>query len=470
MGKSISRKIVMMLSVLGGMVILACILNASALRYVAGYNDFIDEGVTELKAAIGNADKVSLAGAEEKIEYYLQQGIIRVNGTIIFDIILLLLSVALVILMGGFANRNIVKPVKSAHSQLSVIIDDIKENKGDLTSRIDVKSKDEIGRLVGGLNSFIEQLQLLMQKVQNSSENMLVSVDAVTKSIDESSKGAMSVSATTQEMAASMEQISATLDQISHGSSNILDRVQSMQDSVVKQTKNVEQIQMRAQQMNRETVDNKNSAEEVFTSVGTTLKEAVEDSRSVKKIDELTSNILDIASQTNLLALNASIEAARAGEAGRGFAVVAEEIRQLADNSRKTASDIQEISRVVTDAVDRLAREATQMLSFVNNDVIRDYDSFVKIASRYEQDAKEIQDILEGFSKQSTDIADTMNTMNHGLQDITLTVEESANGITGVAEDVTVLVGAIATIKEESDNNHNIARKLEDEVSRFERV
>lgn len=222
--------------------------------------------------------------------------------------------------------------------------------------------------------------------------------------------------------------------------------------------------------MNRETMENKNSAQGVFESVGVTLGEAVEESRSVEKINELTGNILDIASKTNLLALNASIEAARAGEAGKGFAVVADEIRQLADSSRETASDIQEISKIVTAAVEKLAREATEMLAFVNADVIRDYDSFVKIASQYEQDAKAIQTTLQGFSTQSTDIANTMNDMNQGLHDITSTVEDSANGITGVAEDVTVLVRAMENIKDESDNNQIIARELEKEVGRFEKV
>ncbi|MDD5900893.1 MAG: methyl-accepting chemotaxis protein [Lachnospiraceae bacterium] len=470
MKKSVRRKIVLMLSVLGIMVILACILNSSALKYVAGYNNSVGEEVDKLKVAIEAGDQKAMAEAEENIAFNLQHGMIRVDGTIVFDYILLGLSVFLVILMAAYANKNIVKPVKSAHSQLTEIINAIRDNKGDLTCRIEVKSNDEIGQMVDGLNSFIEQLQLVMQKIQNSSKHMMVSVDEVTKGVDESSQGAMNVSATSQELAASMEEISATLAQISQGSGDILKRIQSMQERVVSETGNVEQIQKHAQEMNRETLENKNSAQGIFESVGITLKEAVDESRSVEKINALTSNILDIASQTNLLALNASIEAARAGEAGKGFAVVADEIRQLADNSRKTASDIQEISGTVTDAVDKLTKEATRMLDFVNGDVIRDYDNFVKIASRYEQDAKEIQRILNGFANQSTDIADTMNVMNQGIHDITATVEDSANGITGVAEDVTVLVGAIARIKSESDNNQNIAKELEDEVGRFEKV
>ena len=459
-----------MLSVLGIMVILACLLNSSALKYVAGFNSSVAGEVNHLKEALEAGDEAEVADAQEKIEYYLQRGTIRVDGTIVFDNILLGLSVLLVIAMGAFASKNIVIPVKSAHSQLTGIIDNIKNNQGDLTARIEVKSSDEIGQLVDGLNSFIEQLQFLMQKLQNSSQHMMESVDEVKRSVDESSQGAMNVSAAAQQMAASTEEISATLEQISHGSNDVLERIQSMQDCVVAETKNVEQIQKHAQAMNLETIENKNSAQSVFESVGVTLKEAVNESRSVEKINVLTGNILDITSQTNLLALNASIEAARAGEAGKGFAVVAEEIRQLADSSRKAANDIQEISQIVTDAVDKLAKEATTMLEFVNSDVIRDYDSFVKIASRYEQDAKQIQATLKGFSDQSADIADTMNAMNQGLQNITSTVEDNAKGIGGVAEDVAVLVGAIATIKDESDNNQSIARELEKEVGRFEKV
>lgn len=150
--------------ILGVLVMMACLMNSSALKYMVGFNNSIDQEVKNLKQAIDDGDQKAIDVSEEKIEYYLNHGTIRVDGTIIFDNILLVISIILVIIMGIFAIRNIVKPAKTAKKQLIEIIDGIERNEGDLTRRIDVKSKDEIGQLVLGINTFLAQLQTLMKK------------------------------------------------------------------------------------------------------------------------------------------------------------------------------------------------------------------------------------------------------------------------------------------------------------------
>ena len=189
---------------------------------------------------------------------------------------------------------------------------------------------------------------------------------------------------------------------------------------------------------------------EVLKTIGSQLEEAVQESRSVEQINELTGNILNIASQTNLLALNASIEAARAGDAGRGFAVVADEIRSLAENSRDTANDIQNISNLVTSAVTKLAEHAQEMLKFIGTDVIKDYDGFVEVVNQYQADADLMSQILGEFVDQAAIINDTMREMNTNIDDVSSTVGESAKAVTSVAEDASHLVGAISNIQEET--------------------
>lgn len=200
------------------------------------------------------------------------------------------------------------------------------------------------------------------------------------------------------------------------------------------------------------------------------LTASVEDSRSVEQIDELTGEILDITSQANLLALNASIEAARAGEAGRGFAVVADEIRVLADNSRDTANKIQNVSSQVTGAVENLAQNAEDMLRFVDGNVMKDYDSFVDVVEKYEQDAGRVNEILTEFARNSGDINQTIQGIHVSINDIAAVVDENAKGVTNVATNTAGLAASIRQIQKETQNNREISLKLGGEVNRFKNV
>ena len=145
------------------------------------------------------------------------------------------------------------------------------------------------------------------------------------------------------------------------------------------------------------------------------LAESIENSKQVEKVNELTQDILNISSQTNLLALNASIEAARAGEAGKGFAVVAEEIRTLADSSRGAANNIQEITEAVKGAVNNLSDSASQMLKLVNEVVLVDYEQFWGVAKRYNEDAISLNQMMNNFSKQASNVQRAIDSMSSSI-------------------------------------------------------
>ena len=365
---------------------------------------------------------------------------------------------------------TVAKPAKDSGKKIGQIVNQLQNNEGDLTERLVVKTKDEVGQMATGINGFLEQLQRIMKTLKKESDNLMQSAKLVREEINESNENVAAVSATMEEMSASIEEISATLDQIVEGSDNVLADTRAMMEQAASGADMIEDIKVRAGKMYQNTVEGKESTNQAMLEIRETLLNAVEESKSVEKINQLTGEILNISSQTNLLALNASIEAARAGEAGRGFAVVADEIRNLADNSRNTASNIQEISNLVTLAVERLAENAEQMLRFVDEKIMTDYDGFVAVVQQYAKDAENMNEIISEFSRNAGGISDTMETMNMGINDIAIAIDESAKGVTSVAEGSSELVAAMVKIRQESEANMSLAEQLSDEVNKFKRV
>ena len=367
-------------------------------------------------------------------------------------------------------NRSVAGPAKNASGHLNTIIDRIENNEGDLTERIEVKTQDEVGQLVRGVNSFIGQLQGIMQKIQKESVRMNELVENITDGINDSNENASSVSATMQELSASMEEVAATLDQITMGSQEILNASKDMSGKAENGAEFVKEVKNRAEDVKAMATDSKESTSRMIEDIRALLQQAIENCQSVEKINELTGEILNISSQTNLLALNASIEAARAGEAGKGFAVVADEIRVLADNSRDTANNIQEISATVTQAVTELAKNSNDMIHFIDDTVLTDYDKFVDIANQYHTDADNMDDILRDFYNKAQELASTMSQMTEGIDGINIAVDESAQGVTVAAQSTSQLVEALSAIKSEADTNQEISRQLQGEVKRFKNI
>ncbi len=407
---------------------------------------------------------------ESRINSVAREIDVKIFGTYVFNISM----IAVFILMVGatvlIVVRTIASPAKKASGHLNQIVEKIQKDEGDLTERITVKTQDEVGQLVSGVNGFIEQLQSLMQKLKGESARMMESANTITDRVNISNENVNSVSAAMEQLAASMEEVSVSLEQITDGSNDIYNKAKVLAGRAGSGADLVEQIKVRAQTIRKSAVGSKAAASEMIGEIRVMLEQAVEESKSVGQINELTGDILDISSQTNLLALNASIEAARAGDAGKGFAVVADEIRVLADNSRDAANNIQSISNLVTAAVEKLALNAENMLQFIDENVMRDYDGFVDVANNYHHDAEDMDAILTEFASGASDMQMTMQRINVGINDIATTVDESAKGVTNVAENTGSLVEAMAHIQKETQNSQSISRELYGEVERFKKV
>ena len=344
---------------------------------------------------------------------------------------------------------------------------------GDLTVWVDdkmLKRKDEIGDLSRVTVKLKDTLKGILKGISENSASLLEASKALGTAAD-------TTNGTMNEVQNAVSQVVANSTEQSKNSESTSENMRIMGDHITETSTEVDTLNAHADSMQKSSKKTADTLaqlcsinEEVERIIGEVKAQTDRTNVSIQKINSAMEFITSIAEETNLLSLNASIEAARSGESGRGFAVVADEIRVLADNSRETASSIQKISEQVTSAVNKLADAASGMLEFINSDVVRDYDSFVEVVEQYESDANEMDAIFMDFVEKASAMTQTMQSVNEGINDISVTVDESAKGVSGVAEDAMQLVSAISGIQTQTEENQAISRELEGEIQRFERV
>lgn len=442
MKKSVGKKVMLMMGALGIILVLICFLNLVALSNVARYNGDLARTFEQYNEAVQSGDSSAMKSADESYKYYVESSNIRVSGTEIFDVVLIIFGIILLVINSFLVKRFIAKPAKDANTQLDTIVRNIKAHQGDLTERIQTKSQDEIGQLVEGINGFIAHLQHLMKKIKLQSDNLMQSADEVTRQVNDSNESAINVSAATEEIATSMEEVAKTLESISEGSARVLEKVQLMDKDAQYGSANMLDIRNRARNMKEEAQGSKDDAVHVFHEVGASLHQAVEESKSVEKINELTDKILSISRQTNLLALNASIEAARAGEHGKGFAVVADEICSLSEASAESAANIKVIINSLNDMVNNVfdkikdGSKASEMGYKEMDNITSILESINEKTCSFENAIVEENQMLTNISSEFTSIANEMNTLydvseknSKEIVDIQMSVEEQNSSI-----------------------------------------
>ena len=249
-----------------------------------------------------------------------------------------------------------------------------------------------------------------------------------------------------------MQQLTSSMKAVSEDASSVNGNVKAVGDHVIELAQASEdlmsyasQMSLRADEMKSTAQTNMQNTSEVMGQILVDLNQAIEESKNVEQVNQLTKEILAISSKTNLLALNASIEAARAGEAGRGFAVVADEIRELADHSRVAANDIQNVNSMVVDAVEGLIDNSDKMVKYVSENFMPDYEGFVASGAQYSSDASYINDIVTEVSHMAVELRNL-------VKDITSEVEQIAQTVEDSNEDVATSADHIKELSEQIDS------------------
>ena len=424
-----------------------------------GYQDAttnISGGIDSLNADV-TAISNNLTGYEAELQSKVLRTALIGTGIAVIAVILNLILTYL------FISRNITK----ISDEVKTIVDNIKAGKGDLTARVQNRPANDLMFMTDGYNTFIETLQNIMKEVKEGTVVLTESSDSMTARVQKANENVTNTSAALEELAASMDTVAGTTENMNDRVADVRNAADSIKQEADNGKITAENIQKEAIQIKEEASLKKENTGAKMQELSTVLEQSVKDSEQVKQINDLTNDILDIASQTNLLALNASIEAARAGEAGKGFAVVADEISALAANSRDTAGNIQEISNSVTAAVKELSDNAMEVLNFINDVVLHDYDAFVETGDKYENTASVIESMLEDFVEKADNLNTIMGEMEDSVAMITTSVEESSSAINMSAVNSTEIVEEIQGIGDAMEKNNDVTGQLSASTERF---
>ncbi|TCI68138.1 methyl-accepting chemotaxis protein [Exiguobacterium sp. SH0S7] len=378
-------------------------------------------------------------------------------------IVIMIAAILFTVLMMVFIFRSIFEPL----NEFKLKMRELATSQGDLTTSIPVKRRDEFSGLARDFNQFIANLRQLILQVNGVSRGVTEQSTRMYDELKALDSYMTTTAATTEDLTAGMQQTAASAQEMNASASDMERTLHNIVTMAAERKTEAEQVDARAMALRTHAVEAKASAIDVLSSTRHNLERAMHDAKAVREIATLTNDILDIAAQTNLLSLNASIEAARAGEAGRGFAVVADEIRKLAETSRTTVERIQAISTTVLHSVDHLNETSSEMLGFLDTNVLKDYDQLEEAAERYSEDAGRFEATASEFAEAATELEQLTSGMIGVIQDVAVTVNNGALGTQDIAEKVTLSVDRFSELNRVTEASQRKMDELSELIGQF---
>ena len=354
------------------------------------------------------------------------------NALSIQILLFLVMGIVIAIILGVLVGSTIAKPIK----RITEIIKQTAKLNFHRTSDIDkmMKIRDETGVMAKAVHEMRSVLRELVNNMENVKDDLVENMQRLDDVMRENNSISEDNSATTQELAAGMEETTASATMIVSNIDAIQANVEDIRGLSEREQQESKAIMARARDLRDNTNASNEKAMGIYADMKVRTEEAIEKSKVVAKINELTEDIRSISSQTNLLALNANIEAARAGEAGRGFAVVATEIGALANQTFQTVDGINEIVADVNDAVSNMTNCIQVIMNFLEETVVKDYNVFGQVGERYENDAQSFAEAMQHIYSEISELNRKITEIVDAMEGVNYTITESATGVNMIAE------------------------------------
>lgn len=383
--------------------------------------------------------------------------------TILISIVALLASVVAVV-------KLVIRPLRKTNKEIKEIIMGIDNREGDLTRRVTITVNQEVASVGTGINAFMGKLQKIFRMISSNASELEGVVNEVRESVQTSNESVSNLSALTEELSATMQDISDNASRINENTESVAGEVQEIVQKTSEINQYTKEMKEHAEAMENAARENMSTTGAKVSDIVQVLNQAIEDSNSVNQVDNLTNDILNIASQTNLLALNDSIEAARAGDAGKGFAAVATEISQLAAASQEAANNIQRINAIIISAVHNLADNANGLVSYMDEVILPEFEKFVASGGEYHDKASYIENVMGEFEQKTDLLERSMNEIAESVNTISHAIEDGVSGVVSAADSTQILVSDMDKISHKMDENFAIADGLRKETSVFTKL